>query len=435
MSTFPAKPHQLWASRAWIDGAWQNNVLLSVDENGYWNGIEANVIVPPTNATILSGSVLPGMVNAHSHAFQRTFAGQAEQPKNSEQDNFWSWRDQMYQVALRISPAELKTIASQLYIEMLQGGYTQVCEFHYLHHAPDGEPYPESLAMTWALVEAAQDVGIGLTMLPVLYERAGFFDKKLRVDQRRFSSSADSVWAMHQAVMQKQHSRLNAGVAIHSLRAASLSSIQQLKALVGDTDIPIHIHIAEQTGEVDDCLAATKLRPIEYLAGHVQLDARWQLVHATHAEPFEIDAVAKSGSGLVICPTTEANLGDGIADMPRWQSAGVPLAIGSDSNVSRDWREELRWLEYGQRLALRKRNVCINLFDSAIKGGGRAAGFHKWGLVVGACADALVLDLNQEDKNLDAYIFACDKSAMHEVYVAGQCVLKNGQPSKQPSSK
>jgi formimidoylglutamate deiminase len=420
MSTLSAKPYQLWASRAWIDGSWQNHVLLSIDSNGFWSGIETHVIAPPAHAEVLSGSVLPGMVNAHSHAFQRAFAGQAEQPTNAEQDNFWSWRDQMYQVALRISPEELKTIATQLYREMLAGGYTQVCEFHYLHHAPDGKPYAESMAMTWALVEAAKVAGIGLTMLPVLYERAGFFEDELRADQRRFASSASSVWAMHQAVIAQKNSMLNAGVAIHSLRAASLASIQQLQALVGDADIPIHIHIAEQTGEIDDCLAATGKRPIDYLTSHVQLDARWQLVHATHADPFEIEAVAKSGAGLVICPTTEANLGDGIADMPRWQSAGVPLAIGSDSHVSRDWREELRWLEYGQRLALRKRNVCANLFDSAIKGGGSAAGFDKWGLMVGARADALVLDLSPSDKNLDPYIFSCDRSAITEVFVAGQ---------------
>jgi formimidoylglutamate deiminase len=234
---------------------------------------------------------------------------------------------------------------------------------------------------------------------------------------------------MHQAVMQKQHSRLNAGVAIHSLRAASLPSIQHLQALIGDAKIPIHIHVAEQTSEVDDCLAATCKRPIDYLASHVQLDARWQLVHATHAEPFEIDAVAKSGAGFVMCPTTEANLGDGITDMPCWQSARVPMSIGSDSHVSRDWREELRWLEYAQRLALRKRNVCTGLFEASIKGGGQAAGFEQWGLIVGARADALVLNPQAtglqgaaEDRMLDAYIFVCDKSAISDVYVAGQCV-------------
>jgi formimidoylglutamate deiminase len=232
---------------------------------------------------------------------------------------------------------------------------------------------------------------------------------------------------MHTAINAKAHPLLNAGIALHSLRAASMASIKTLLALAGDADIPIHIHIGEQTGEVDDCFKSTGKRPIDCLQSSVVLDPRWQLVHATHTEPFEIELVAKTGAGLVICPTTEANLGDGLADMPRWLQAGVPLAIGSDSHVSRDWREELRWLEYGQRLALRKRNVCGNLFDAAIKGGGAAAGFKAWGLAVGARADAVVLNADSSgladvplNNVLDAYVFASDRSAVQSVIVAGK---------------
>ena len=431
-----------WTKTAWVDGCFQENVLLSANKLGFWDKVECGIRTPPEHAQTLNGYVLPGMVNAHSHAFQRAFAGMAEQRSQnitgSEQDNFWSWRDQMYQVALRINPAQLEAVATQLYVEMLQGGYTHVCEFHYLHHAPDGTSYADPLEMTWALVRAAKKTGIGLTLLPVLYERAGFAAPTLRHDQRRFASSPDSVWAIHQAVMHQKSPLLNAGVAVHSLRAASLASIQQLQTLVGDTDIPIHIHIAEQTGEVDDCLKATGKRPIDYLASHVQLDSRWQLVHATHAEKYEIDAIAKAGAGLVMCPTTEANLGDGITDMPYWLKSGVPLAIGSDSHVSRDWREELRWLEYAQRLQLRQRNVCADVFNKSIQGGGHAAGHAQWGLVVGARADALVLDPQAAgllgvplDRILDAYVFACDKSAVTNVYVAGQCRLHGRQHLKQ----
>ena len=427
-----------WAKAAWVVGRFQENVLLSANKQGLWDKIECGVSTPPEHAQTLDGYVLPGMVNAHSHAFQRSFAGMTEQKSSASSDTFWSWRDQMYRAALRLSPHHLKAIASQLYVEMLQGGYTQVCEFHYLQHDPAGQPYPDPLEMTWALVEAARDVGIGLTMLPVLYERAGFAQQTLRDDQRRFKSSPESVWAMHQAIQTAQYPLVNAGVAVHSLRAARLSSIGQLQALVGDANIPIHIHIAEQTGEVDDCLACVGQRPIDYLTNHVQLDSRWQLVHATHAEKHEIDAVAKAGAGLVMCPTTEANLGDGTTDMPRWLKSGVPIAIGSDSHISRDWREELRWLEYGQRLALRERNVCTDIFEKSIQGGGRAAGHAQWGLAVGARADALVLNPQTAgllgiplDRVLNAYMFACDRSAVMDVYVAGQCVLKNGQHARQ----
>ena len=200
---------------------------------------------------------------------------------------------------------------------------------------------------------------------------------------------------------------LRAGVAVHSLRAAAPASIARL--IDGLGDVPIHIHVAEQTAEVDDCLATTGQRPIEWLAAHVPLDARWQLVHATHSTPVEIDAVARSGAGVVLCPSTEGNLGDGLADVPGWLTAGVPLSIGSDSHVTRDWREELRWLEYGQRLHLRRRNVgaapgegqpstAARLFARALAGGGRAAGFERWGMQVGARADLLVIDT--EDASL-----------------------------------
>jgi formimidoylglutamate deiminase len=433
-----------WTKHAWVDGRFQANVLLTAGDNGLWQSIETHVAVPPSAATLLEGYVLPSMVNAHSHAFQRAFVGMTEQRKvnatkdSTEADNFWSWRHQMYQVALKISPAQLEAVATQLYLEMLQGGYTQVCEFHYLHHAEYGTPYADPLEMSWALVRAAQTTGIGLTLLPVLYERAGFDGAALRDDQRRFASSAKSTWIMHKTIQTKALPNVNAGIAIHSLRAASMSSIQALLDLAGNNNIPIHIHISEQTGEVEDCIKTTGLRPIDYLASHVPLDARWQLIHATHANQTEIELVSKSGAGLVMCPTTEANLGDGVTDMPCWLGAGVPLSIGSDSHASRDWREELRWLEYGQRLQLRQRNVLASqasssvacrLFDAAVQGGGRAAGFSHWGLKVGARADLLVLDEAASGLQgapieylLDVYVFACDRSAVSKAYVAGQCV-------------
>jgi formimidoylglutamate deiminase len=425
-------PVTLWAPRAWIDGAWQSNVLLRINSAGCWADVTAGVPAPP-DANVLPGPVLPGMVNAHSHAFQRAFAGMAERRTNA-QDDFWSWRDRMYGVAARIAPAQLRAIAAQLYSELLQGGYTQVCEFHYLHHAPDGSPYADPSTMSRVLAEAAAEAGIGLTLLPVLYERAGFAQPGLRDDQRRFATRVETVLALRDGVRALAMPQVNAGVAIHSLRAARAETIQALARRVADDAGPIHIHIAEQTREVEDCLAATGKRPIEWLAHEVPLDARWQLVHATHALPSEIDAVARSGAGVVLCPSTEANLGDGLADLPRWMTSATPLSLGSDSHVCRAWPEELRWLEYGQRLLHRRRIVAAAepagaLFDRMLQGGACAAGFTSWGLKAGARADLLVIDPQtpgllgmSADLVLDGLVFSTDRPAFCQTWVAGQRV-------------
>ena len=451
-------PNLLWAPRAWLagnggslhkHGGWHDAVLLRIDARGHWAEITPGVHTPPAQAQRLAGPLLPSLVDAHSHAFQRAFAGLAERRDvdgTREADDFWSWRDRMYRVALRITPAQLRAVAAQLYVELLRGGYTQVCEFHYLQHDNDGHAYADPLAMSWALSDAAQDAGIGLTVLPVLYERAGFSQPALREDQRRFASSADAVWRWRgeiaAAASQRGRRLLNAGVAVHSLRAAAPENIHRLRALAEGFDGPIHIHVAEQTAEVDDCLNATGARPIEWLAREGLLDPRWQLVHATHSTRTEIDAVQKSGAGVVLCPSTEANLGDGLADLSGWLDAGVPTSIGSDSHVTRAWREELRWLEYGQRLAHRQRNIAAaprdgmpataqRLFSRAVQAGGPAAGFASWGLEVGARADALVVDLHDASVLgvppgflLDALVFSSPGRPWHSVLVAGRWVVK-----------
>ncbi len=429
-------PALLWAPRAWVGGRWAEHVLLRIGADGHWAEVRPGVAAPP-QAQVLAGPVLPGLVNAHSHAFQRAFAGLAEQ-RESEADDFWSWRDRMYRVALRITPAQLRAVAAQLYTELLRGGYTQVCEFHYLHHAPDGSAYADPLALSWALADAAAEAGIGLTLLPVLYQRAGFHQHALRADQRRFATDAGTVRAMQRDLAASARPLLNAGVAVHSLRAAEAAAIAALADGLGD--MPIHIHVAEQQAEVDDCVAATGLRPIDWLCTHAAPDARWQLVHATHATKAEIDAVARAGAGIVLCPSTEANLGDGLTDVPGWLAAGVPLAIGSDSQVTRSWREELRWLDYGQRLLRRQRNVCAapdegrpstaaRLLQRALDGGGRAAGFARWGLTAGARADLLVIDTGDAsllgvpaERLLDALVFSSPGRPFADVMVAGRWV-------------
>jgi formimidoylglutamate deiminase len=435
---------KFWAPLAWTGGAWQHHVLLTVDAKGHWSDITAGVAAPAQGATILQAPVLPSLVNAHSHAFQRAFAGMAERRRNA-QDNFWSWRERMYSAAQRVTPTHLQAIAAQLYAELLEGGYTQVCEFHYLHHAPDGQPYADPYAMTWALTQAARQAGLGLTVLPTLYERAGFALPALRDDQKRFAT--DSVWVakLVNAVTALGQPLVNAGAAIHSLRAATPESIYQLKRLLADTACPLHIHVAEQMAEVTDCLASTGQRPVQWLCEQGLLDARWSLVHATHTTAQEIDAVAATGAQLVICPSTEANLGDGLTDVKHWLGAGVGMAIGSDSHVCRHWREELRWLEYGQRLHLQQRNVCAapalgvqstaqRLFDAALAGGGTAAGLGPQGLVVGARADMVVLDAQctgllgvPAEYCLDALVFAVDGGGIDAVYVAGKQVVSKGK--------
>ena len=438
------RPALLWAPRAWLPDGWRANVLLRIGGDGRWAEVCPDVAQAPVGATMLSAPLLPGLVDAHSHAFQRAFAGLAER-RESAADDFWSWRERMYRVALRIEPAQLRAVAAQLYLELLHGGYTQVCEFHYLQHDRGGRAYDDPLALSWALADAAEDAGIGLTLLPVLYQRAGFTQPALRDDQRRFASSPASVLAAAARIAASARPLVNAGLAIHSLRAADGASIAVLAGQASGFDGPVHIHVAEQTAEVDDCLAATGARPIEWLAGQGLLDARWQLVHATHAVHGEIEAVARSGAAVVLGPSTEANHGDGLADLPAWLASGVPLTIGSDSQVGRDWREELRWLDYCQRLALRQRNVAAapqlgqpstaeRLFGLAARSGGTAAGQSAWGLVAGARADALLADAGDPAllglpaaRTLDALVFSSPGRPWRDVMVAGRWVLRGQQ--------
>lgn len=424
----------LWAPRAWVGGRWQDRVLLRAGADGRWSAVSPDTPAPE-GAERLAAPVMPSLVNAHSHAFQRAFVGLAER-RDGDHDDFWSWRDRMYGVALRITPAQLRAVAAHLYAELLAGGYTQVCEFHYLQHAPDGRAYADPAEMAWALADAAAEVGIGLTLLPVLYERSGFQAHGLREDQRRFATDTAAVLSLQQAVRAAGRPWVDAGTAIHSLRAARPESLRELAER---SDGPLHIHVAEQQAEVRDCLAATGCRPIEWLLRHAGLDARWQLVHATHSVPSEVDGVAGRGAGVVLCPGTEANLGDGLPDLPGWLATGVPLSLGSDSQVTRSWGEELRWLEYAQRLLQQQRNVAAapgqepstaaRLFERMRQGGAAAAGQPAWGLQAGARADLLLLQPADPglaglppSHLLDGLVFAAAERPVDRVMVAGRWV-------------
>jgi formimidoylglutamate deiminase len=446
---------QFFAAQAWVNGAWARDVLLSVDASGHWCAIQTHAIsVECLGATRLSGPVLPGVVNAHSHAFQRAIAGLTERrgtQGTAQSDDFWSWRDRMYSVARRITPEQLEAIASFLYAELLTAGYTQVCEFHYLHHQAEGSAVGDPLDMSMALVRAAQRVGMGLTLLPTLYMRSGFAATGLREDQHRFASSPESVLRLVDGVQTylktleaTQSSAINVGLAIHSLRAADEVAIHELATEANARGLPVHIHIAEQTQEVQDCLSHTGQRPIEWLLTHLPVNEHWNLVHATHTTPAELQAVQRSGAAIIICPSTEANLGDGVFDYSGYANLGGRWSIGSDSHVTRSWTEELRLLEYSQRLTQRKRNVAAQsgpnpssaatLFESALAGGQAATSKPLGSIAVGHRADFLVLDDQSpsllgvpSDHLLDALVFSSPDARCSDVFIAGKQVVQGGQ--------
>lgn len=444
-----AEPAIYLAPQAWVNGAWAQDVLLSVGADGHWAHVEAHAAPDALRAAIrLSGPVLPGLANAHSHAFQRAIAGLTERAGAGE-DDFWRWRDRMYSAALRITPEQLEAVAALLYAELLQAGYTQVCEFHYLHNNTDGKPYADPLEMSLALVRAAQRTGMGLTLLPTLYMRSGFNAAGLREDQRRFASTPESVLRLAEGARAQGDARINAGLAIHSLRAVDAAALQEVAAAAQARGMAVHIHIAEQVQEVNDCVAATGQRPVDWLLSHAPVDARWNLVHATQATPAELRGVQGSGASIVICPTTEANLGDGIFDLPAYAAAGGRWSVGSDSHVTRSWQEELRLLEYSQRLSLRQRNIGARvlggpssagmLFSKALAGGNAATSLSLGGLAVGQRADFMVLDPGSPallgvpaDHLLDAMVFSSPQTRLAEVFVAGRRVVSGGQAAGWP---
>jgi formimidoylglutamate deiminase len=432
-----ADERRLFAPRAWTGTGWAADVLLHVGPDGCWSAIRSGCTAQERGAAeVLQGPVVPGLVNGHSHAFQRAIAG-LTQGSTGGHDDFWTWRERMYAAALRITPQQLEAIASFLYAELLQGGYTHVCEFHYLHNDVDGRPYADAMEMSMALGRAARRAGIGLTLLPTLYMRAGLDGGALRAEQRRFASTPESVLRIAQALRAAGDACISAGVALHSLRAVDAGALREVAQAAARSGLPVHIHVAEQQQEVQDCLRVHGQPPVEWLLANAPVDARWNLVHATHAGASELEALRATGAGIVLCPGTEADLGDGLFDLPRWLQARGRWCLGSDSHVTRSWAEELRLLEYGQRLALRERNVAARacgttstaaaLLQGAVEGGSRAAGQALGGLVVGQRADFCVLEACApsltgipDDLVLDAFVFSAPAAAMRRVFVAGQ---------------
>jgi formimidoylglutamate deiminase len=418
----------------WRAGAWQADATFGVSAAG---GLLDDA---DGAAESLGRWVLPGMPNLHSHAFQRAMAGLAER-KGKADDSFWSWREAMYGFAATIGPDQLQAIAAQLYVEMLKAGYTRVCEFHYLHQQPDGTPYAESAAMSLALIEAAREAGIGLTLLPVLYMSGGFDGRALGERQRRFGHDVDGYLGLLEALRAQAGDDLRVGIALHSLRAVPERVMREVLASPLASAGPVHIHIAEQIGEVQDCLATRGARPVEWLFDHADVDARWCLVHATHLTDAETAQIAASGAVVGLCPTTEANLGDGLFPLPAYLDAGGVLGIGSDSHISVSPVEELRWLEYGQRLQTRHRNIAARhpgdsvgetLWRATLRGGTQASGLPVGELRGGARADLIVLDdaspllaARDERSVLDSFLFAGNTPLVRDVMCGGRWVVRD----------
>ncbi|TWI66219.1 formimidoylglutamate deiminase [Pseudoduganella lurida] len=425
---------KLFASHALLPAGWCRNVLLAWDDAGRFTAVTPDAVAP--TGVERAEYVLPGMVNLHSHSFQRALSGLTEIAGDGP-DSFWTWRDLMYRTALRITPAQMEAIAAQLFVECLRHGYTSVCEFHYLHRAPDGAPYGDVAETARRVLAGAAQAGIGITMLPVLYRHAGFGAKPLRDEQRRFASTVDDVLAIVAALEPLRSPLVEVGVAPHSLRAASIDDI---RALVGAVprDRPIHLHIAEQEDEVRQCLAHAGRRPVSFLFDTMAVDARWCFVHATHLDDQEVAALAASGAVVGLCPSTEANLGDGLFPLAPFLRQGGRFGIGSDSHVSTSPVEELRWLEYGQRLAARRRNLAVSrqerrvgdyLWQSALAGGAQAAGRKVGALAAGCVADLLVLDAAHPNvapppATLNGFVFGGNDNLVQDVLAGGRWVVR-----------
>ena len=360
-------------------------------------------------------------------------AGMAER-QTDPADSFWTWRETMYAMAARFAPDLLHAVASQLYVEMLEAGYTSVCEFHYLHHAPDGQPYAPATAMSDALLRAAHDTGIRITLLPVLYMAGGFDGRPLSERQRRFGHDIDPYLRLFDALRAHEGDTVRVGCALHSLRAVPPQAMREvLHAL--PMDARIHVHIAEQMAEVEECITLRGARPVQWLLDNATVDARWTLVHATHLDDAEVQGIARSGATVAICTTTEGNLGDGLFPLRAYLDAGGRWGVGSDSHISVSPVEELRWLEYGQRLVTRRRNIASSmrspsvgttLFAGVQASAADSTGFDARDRIV-LDADAPVLAGASEGDLIDRWIFSGNANVVRDVEVAGVRVVEDGR--------
>ena len=435
--------NKLFAHHALLPEGWAKDVLIEWDAGGAITVVTAGAAQPGPGAG--GGAcveyALPGMINLHSHSFQRALGGRTEKAGDSK-DSFWTWRELMYRFARNITPEHIEAIAAQLFSECLRHGYTSLCEFHYVQRAPEGAMYPRPAETAERVIAAARLAGIGMTMLPVLYSYSGFGEKALKPEQQRFRTDAQDVLRIVEALEPQRDAQVEVGVAPHSLRAASVKQIDEVLAVLPAAR-PLHIHIAEQQGEVQQSLDWCGRRPVQWLLENVKVDQRWCLIHATHLSDDEVSGIARSGAVAGLCPTTEANLGDGLFPLERFVAEGGRFGIGSDSHVSQSAVEELRWLEYGQRLQHQRRNIAVSaqernvgdfLWQRALQGGAQAAGRPVGALAPGHRADIVVLDDAHPnmfglalDEVLGSFVFSGNDNLVKDVMVGGQWVVRNQQ--------
>lgn len=429
----------LFFERALLPEGWAENVLLRIAKGS----IEAVATGAPRPASGISGTIaLPGLASLHSHTFQRAMAGLAE-TRGPSADSFWSWRQVMYRFLGLLEPEDVEAVAAFAFLEMVEAGFTAVGEFHYLHNARDGAAYANPAELAERVAAGAESAGIGLTLLPVFYAHGGFGAAAPTEGQRRFLNSLDSyahlLEGARRAIRHLPDARL--GIAPHSLRAVAPDQLGRL--LDNAPDGPIHIHIAEQVKEVEDCIAWSGRRPVEWLYDHIAVDRRWCLVHATHLSDGEVRLIAGSGAVAGLCPITEANLGDGTFRLAEFLDQGGVFGVGTDSNVEISAPGELRQLEYSQRLAHRARNVGAmsegastgaRLYRAAVAGGAQACDRALNGIAVGQRADLVCLDGDHPDlaaatadRTLDGYVFCAGRHAIDRVYVGGRLLVDGGR--------
>lgn len=426
---------------ALLPDGWRKDVLLEVDDQGFITSL--NQLPRHGDVMRVAGIAIPGLPNGHSHAFQRAMAGLTEY-RAAGRDTFWSWREKMYDFARRLTPEDVTNIAAQVYMEMVKAGYTSVAEFHYLHHTHDNADGQLPHAMANAIITAAKETGIGLTLLPTLYMTSDFGGQPPTTGQRGFITTPDQFISLFESLKSAETDQMKVGVAIHSLRAVPpdvvVAIVNAVSAMPG---LPIHIHAAEQMREVEAAIASLGQRPVAWLLDHCDVDRRWSLVHATHMSGEETHKLAASGAVAVLCPTTEGNLGDGFFPLPDYLANDGQIAIGTDSHISISPSEELRWLEYVQRLRTQTRNVTATaeaphtgarLWKAAVAGGAQASGRTIGALTTEHRADILVLDPEspvltglREDQILDAMVFSGQPSPLRHVMVGGRWVVEDGR--------
>jgi formimidoylglutamate deiminase len=440
-----SRPHfqtarALHASRALLPDGWAENVRIEIDGAGLIAAVTPDA--PADGAEIAAGPVLPALPNLHSHAFQRAMAGLAE-VSGSGSDSFWTWREEMYRTVGEITPEDAQAIATRLYVDLLKSGFGSIAEFHYLHHDKSGTTYADRAEMSKRILAAAQASGIGMTLLPVFYAHANFGGVAPHEGQRRFIHGIDGFEKlMSELGPACAQTGATLGYAFHSLRAATPEEMKTLLASLPRSG-PLHIHIAEQQKEVDDSIAWSGKRPMQWLFDHMPVDQRWCLIHATHADPSELERMAASGAVAGLCPATEANLGDGIFEAVAYRGQQGRFGVGTDSHISTSVAEELRTLEYSQRLRDERRNRLANgphrsvgrdVYDAALAGGAQALGQPLGAIAPGKIASLVVLDGDdafidsaKNDAILDRWLFALGDRAVRDVMVGGQWRIREGR--------